>query len=439
LIAPMSARPTPPSRLPLAGDAWVRFRRVPGVGGKVLLTGATGRFLLLPDQDFEALSRGAGDPASPQRRKLADLGFLHGPAPVGALEDATGVWRHVVFLNGARTMTEATARSVVDRILESPSGSLRIELRGAEPLADPPLLRLVVGLARAGSRAAGKQLSLAILTSLGGATGEICDFLIDEGVAIAVHHGEPSGAAARAIRELHERHAARGIGPADALVNGVVTVTRATLAAGPRALVSACVDAGLAFVQLRPEVGCATDAYLGFQREFMRRLLEVNLAGTFLVDMRLALHLEALVESARAPVPARAAVEALAYGPDGRVHARAAGPLLDDRFAIGDAASDRYEDLVARAARALAPGRAAADTCAACVYDPYCGGPLLGPYLMDDGLDEKAWGNGYCATSMGTFDAVFELLASAEGPALRRVFQRWMAAHERIAKRLGAA
>jgi hypothetical protein len=436
MMAPMRAPPLSPPRLPLAGDAWVRFRRVPGGAGKVIVAGEAGRFLLLPEADFEALSRSADDPASPQRQRLADLGFVLGPERgVGSSGGPAGVWRHVVFLNGpgpggAAAMSEATARSVVESILGSSSPSLRIELRGAEPLADPALLRLVVDLARAGSRSTGKPLSLALTTRLRGATSELCDFLIDRRVALCVDLGDapPFDAAAPALRDLHARYAARGVASTDAFVNGLVTVTRATLAGGPEALVSACVDAGLAFVQLRPlspagvgapahdALGCSTDAYLGFQREVMRRVLAVNLAGTFLADMRLALHLEALAESARGSTPRPAAVACRAYGPDGRVHTREVGPLLGD-------------DL---------PGAGDAAACAACVYDPYCGGPLLGPALMDDAIDERAFGNGYCATSMGTFDAVFELLTSAVGASLRVVFQRWMAAHARIAKRLAA-
>jgi hypothetical protein len=338
----MEGRAGPPRRLPLAGDAWVRFRRVPGPGGKVLVTSGRGRFLLLPAADFEALARGAADPENAPRKKLAGLGFVH------------------------------TRAAAAPRAAGAPEGA-------------PIRVASVDGY---------------------GATGEACDRLIDEGALFtvrfdgapeahdanrAVTGAPPHDVAVRAVRDLHARCAARGLDPALAYVNAVVTVTRATIAAGPDALVAACEQAGLVYVELSPlspsgvsreayeALACSLDDHLRFQRAAVERIVEVNLGGTLLVEKRLALHLEALVAGS-------------------------------------------------------AP--AGGEGCADCAYDPFCGSSLLRRYLTNEDGEPKAWGTPYCERSMGTFDGVFELLAGPQGPALRRVHQQWMAARDRVAKRL---
>jgi hypothetical protein len=286
--------------------------------------------MFLAADEIDALAQGAGDPGDDRRRRLAELGFVLAPG------------------TGARSGRGAAldlGDAVADRVLF-----------GGPPAAHEAM-RAITG---------------------------------------TPSHGET----VRAIRDAHARDAARGLDPVLAYVNAVVPVTRATLVAGASAVVGACMEAGLVYLELSPlredaaigeahrALACTADELLAFQRDAVRRILEVNLGGTLLVEKRLALHLEALVAGGRA--------------------AQALGPI---------------------------PGGGA---CAACVYDPYCGSTLLRRHLAEERHVAKAWGTPHCDLSMGTFDGVFELLTGPDGPSLRRVHQRWMAARDRVARRLAA-
>ena len=87
-----------PVRLPLAGGASIRFRRIPGPAGKVVITGPDARFLMLDGADFEALERGAQDAANSVRRKLEPIGFLHsGAALAASRREAPNASNHAIL------------------------------------------------------------------------------------------------------------------------------------------------------------------------------------------------------------------------------------------------------------------------------------------------------------------------------------------------------
>lgn len=448
-----SAETSPSSRLELADGGWLCFRPLPDADGRAVLTDERGRFLLLDTAEIDA-------------RKLTELGFARSSSR-GQVEpnghDA-GVAEHLVL---AGAMSDAIARGTVERIFESPAKQLNVELRGGEP----SMVRRLVELARERNRAEARPLSFAWVTNLDGMTSEACDWLLDERIALSTFFDGPRAAheanraitgappydeAVRWLRELHARGQARGIDPLAAYVNVLFTVTRATLAAGASAVVDACQELGLVYVQLQPlrspeheperhrALACTPDEYLRFYAEALHRILALNAAGALLVEKRLALHLETLVSMAdprRAPPPA-SALEQLTYGSDGSVYSRAVGPRLaaggDRRFALGHVETDHYRELAERAieqARRESAERAPASGCAACVYDRYCGASLIRRYTMDDHAVTKVWGSAWCRTSMGTFDRVFTLLGSPQSATLRQAFQRWMAARDRVAVR----
>lgn len=383
-----------------------------------MLTGAGGRFLLLPGSEIDALC--TGDPDDERRRKLSDLGFLlptdgeepRSPVPPGEAS------RHVLLLrspakepgapeaNGA-VMELDTACGVFDRICESRSGFTHVELRGGDPL-DPLLVRRLVDQMVSRRASGNGRLSLGLRTSLSGMTPELADALVDARAVVTVTlDGPPTGEAAERIRSLHARYSARGIAPSLAFVRVVLPLSRASIAAGAERLVAAAVQAGITFLELAPAGGDVTaEEHFELYRAAVRRILDVNARGTLLIEMPLALHVETLVAHAD-PAKARPAASPVTtiWGPDGRAVA-------------GETASP-------------------AAGCGGCAYDPYCGAGLLREALDD--ASERRWGTPFCRTSTGMFDTVFELLASPEGARLRRVFKTWMDAHERVARRLGAA
>ena len=378
--------------------------------------------------------------------------------------ETRGVAHHILFVPG---MTDATGRACAERILESPSRYLDVDFRGGEPLSSVNVVRGIVQRLREGCLRTDRKLALSMVTNLSHMTSEACDWLLANQVLLTVSFDGPpeaheanralTGAPAheetqRWVREIHARHAALGVPPSVAYVNGALTVTRATVAAGADAVVEACRSLGLVYVLLQPlrspgrvqpaylALACAPDEYLAFYRDALRRIVDLNDAGTLLVEKRLALHLETLSTIDPRPAPTAAStVELLAYGHDGRVYSSESGPLLasggEEGGALGRVETDHHQDLVRHAlARVLAMPRSAG--CTTCAYDRYCGTSLIRRYAMDDDVVTKAFGTDWCKASMGTFDHVFDLLRSERGATLKRVYGTWMAAGDGVAARL---
>jgi sulfatase maturation enzyme AslB (radical SAM superfamily) len=370
---------------------------------------------------------------------------------------------HIVFVtpsDAARRrspMSVDLAGAIAARILDDPGAHVDVEMRGADPLDDEAAVRRIAGLLRDGCARAGRTLGLSIATNLRAMTQAACEWLVVTDFTVTLAFDGPpeaheanravTGAAphetVRAwIRQLHELYARRSIGPAAAYVNGVTTVTRATLAAAPDGVVEACVRAGLVYVQMHPlrsprpgELACSAAEFDAFYGAALDRILDLNEAGTLLVEKRLALHLETL-SSVDPRRPSTPTCNVLTYGPDGHVYAREDGPALADEMggashAIGHVEREAHADLVMRALEASRrapkpPG------CAACAYDPYCGGALARRYLVDPA--DKTASSAWCDTSMTTFGQVFGRLRS-DGARVRRVNRIWQSARDQVEAR----
>ena len=381
--------------------------------------------------------------------------------------ETRGVAHHIVFVP---EMADAIGLACAERILESPSRYLDVDFRGGEPLANVNVVQHIVERLRAGCRRTDRKLALSLVTNLSCMTSEACDWLLEHNVVLTVAFDGPretheanravTGAPTheeteRWVREIHDRHAALGVSASLAYVTGVLTVTRATLAVGADAVVDACRNLGLVYIQLQPlrsagpmeqahmALACTPAEYLAFYRDALRRIVDLNDAGTLLVERRLALHLEVLstIDPRRASPAPSTDTDLLAYGNDGRVYAREIGPRLaaggDERFAVGQVAVDGYDVLARRAFdSALATPRSVG--CRTCAYDRYCGASLIRRYTIDNDLVTKSFGTDWCETSMGTFDHLFEVLRSERGATLKDVHRRWMAARDGVAARLGS-
>jgi hypothetical protein len=402
-----------PTRLPLAGGAWLRHRALPASPDRVLVTGPTGRFTLMPAAQLDAIVR--APTRDPRVAKLAALGLVHPRTPP---EPRTADAFHHVVLVGTReaAMTEAVATSLVDALAASSSRFVRLDLvdEHPHPRATWPATRALVARARDRFRKLSKDLTISLTAPPHAVGAADRDMLLDARVALSIPcEGLPSENVASAVRDLHARYAARGVDPSRAFVTLSLAATRATLATSPRDLVAACVDLGLAFVAL--DLGApdehrapSIEERLDLQRRFWDAILAANLDGTTIVEMRLALHLEALSAAATArDAPPPTSGEIVVHGPEG--HALATDAALPD------------------------------PSCAACVYDPYCGRGLVLHSLPRAAPGARALGTSTCRASMGTFDEVLARLGSKDGPALRQVFQRWMAVHREIAEHLSSS
>lgn len=424
--------------MPLDGGGFLRLRRVSAEKGVV--TGEGGRFLLLGVAEIDALL--ASGPGGERQRKLAEMGFVlpddgEGFRGLAISEDSA---LHVLRLRGRDeaggeiAMDREAARAVVDRVFEGSSRFVRLELCDADPL-DEGAVRALVTHARARSAALGKRLSIGLRSSLDGVTPELARALAEDRVAIkGLFSGPPTGIDTARIQIVHDAFSTIGVAPAPAFVVGAIPLTREAIAGGPEALVAACRESGLVFVELLPAAsavperagsgvperagsGVTAEEHRDFYGAVVRRILDVQSTGTLLVEMGLALHLETLALRAdpRRPKPPPEPVTTI-WTPDGK--ATTSGETVT----------------TSQAAPSVGVGFGAG--CGGCAYDPYCGTGLLRDPASD--LAERRWGTAQCRASMSMFDAVFDLLASPDGPRVRRVLRVWMDAHDRVARRLGA-
>ncbi len=475
---------------PVAGDvAFARFRRVPG-SGQVIVTNDAGAFHLLPEPEFDRMIHGRLDPASPHLLRLGDLGFLRSQPKIDVLADRLrsrrqylmqGPSLHVVILtlrcdqvctycHASRAsldargldMDEPTARAVVDRIFESSSPSITIEFQGGEPLANWPILQLVVEYATKKNETAGKALMFSLVSNLGLMTDEKAAWLLDRGVMICtsfdgpreVHEanrhlagGSSYDVAKRWIGELNARYAARGLDTGLAYVNALLTVTRATLP-HPRAVVDEYVALGLKAVNLRPlnpfgfarktweTIGYTADEYLAFYEQALDYILELNARGVEILEKKLSLYLQKIFTDTdpnymELRSPCGAGIGQVAWSYDGTAYTcdegRMVGRMGDDLFAIGHAMKHSHKEIVGHeTVRAMAAASTldAVPGCSDCAYAPYCGVCPIYNYVEQGDLFGKTPSSDWCRVSMGICDLLFARL-SREGDALRKLLERW--------------
>ena len=240
------------------------------------------------------------------------------------------------------------------------------------------------------------------------------DSLLDRGVAFTVRYDATGGAPLiaahpatadglpRTVGLLHERFGARGAAPRAAYVTVVAPASRALLGVGAAALTDYCSAAGVVYLELAP-ADDATDEnpvsaaeFLAFQQALWREVIARNLAGTLLVEKRLALALEAVRAARDQPAP----VEVVVHEADGTPQKRETAP--------GDA------------------------TCRTCRHDAHCSAPILRRWLFADHAP-KAPGTPHCLRTQGTFDALAAVLGGPAATALRGVLARWMNARDEVA------
>lgn len=447
------------ARLPLLTSSFVRTRALPGSAH--VTTDAEGRFQLHVD----AHPRHDAPRPSPAATFTARRNTFLREGPT----------RHVLLLHAREAgrapvvMREATARQALDRIFEGPPRDLRIDLEGDDPLDAWDVLRVVVSSARHRARSTKRRLSLGLSTSLAAMSAARCDWLLDHGVMLRVpfdaeaslHEAQrvvtgaaPFEVASRWITHLHARSSARGVDPTGAYLNATLTLSRHAADIPPRALVDACLRAGLRYVRVSPvdPVGLTPEAYraqalpardfIAIYDGFVAEALARTLADHLLVEMRFAGALERVLAS---PPPAdqprvacRTGAPTLAFATDGSVYTCDAATRLgdaSDRFRLGHVATDRLPSLVRHEALRAVQAASHLDAlpgCADCAYNPYCGvcpmhglatrGAIAGP------MHDTDW----CTLALGLYDRVFTALASPEAAHTEAAYARWMDARAAV-------
>jgi len=169
-----------------------RFKKI---DSDYLLTNDVGEYAFVPLKDFNNLASGRLDNVSfKDAAALEERGFINLNAVSLKLEDkyrskndflGMGTSLHIIVSTlrcdhkcvychasaqgsegKATDMDRQTAKTVVDRIFESPSKAITIEFQGGEPLLNFEVLKFVTEYAHDKNKVAGKDLLIAVVTNL---------------------------------------------------------------------------------------------------------------------------------------------------------------------------------------------------------------------------------------------------------------------------------
>lgn len=457
-----------------------RFARLRSVD-RVLVTADTGEFALLRHDEFSALIDRRLEPSTPIYRDLVARGFIDDgsakatwPLKVAQLRtrkafieaapslhifvltlrcDHSCVYCQVSRQNvGASSrfdMSAETAAQAVERIFESPSRDLTVEFQGGEPALAFERLREVVAAVEKRNEEEGRRIQFTLVSTLHHLDDERLAFLAEHGFHLSTSIDGPTDLH-NANRPLQGRDAwqrtVAGLERARAVLGhdriaALTTLTRRSLSQ-PREIVDTYVALGFRSVFLRPlspygfalktatATGYAVEEFLGFYREALAYMLDLNAAGVEIEEVYTSILLQHILTPYASGYmdlrsPAGAGLGALVYNYDGRVFASDEGRMLaetdDDRFVLGTCdqplsellASDAMRWTLAAGVAELLPG------CHDCAYQPFCGAdPVFHAGQQGDPVGHRPSSN-FCKKHMGLFDHLFGLLAQEEPETMR--------------------
>ncbi len=461
-----------------------RFRKV---SGRMLVTNDLGRHQLLDDGQFRRFVTGALLPGDALYEKLKADGFIRDQMDFDAIAAVWArrnkfLWQgptlHVIvttlrcnhrclychasalgMADAMTDMSEDTARKVVDRIFESPSGALTIEFQGGEPLANWPVVKFIVEYAAEKNKTAGKSLWLNLVTNLSLMDDAKLKWLLARGVNFCTSIDGPA--------RLHDRNRPWSAGASHAeatkwfkiidkktrakmfRIDALLTVTRLSLEQ-PREIVDEYASIGARGVFLRPlnpygmaaatwkKIGYGPEEFLAFYAKALDRVLEINRERTLrrpFFEQTARLYLAKILTDDDPNYldlrsPCGAGIGQMAYNFDGSVFTCDEGRMLnrmgDDTFLIGKAGEGTYAESAGHpVVRALAVASNLDNQieCSKCAYKPYCGICPVQCYKEQGDINGRMPTNSRCRISMGVLDILFDRLQDKKN---EKIFRSWL-------------
>ncbi len=480
---------------PARGGALVPIR-MRAIRDQILLTNPWGDWVFVSQPELDQLTRGELQEGSALNARLRERNFLR--EAVKPEEQAerlkqkksfttAGPNLHIVIptlrcnetcvychasradMNATDTdMSVDTADQVVDFIFESSSPRLTIEFQGGEPLAAFPVVQHVVQRALEKNKSHDRALEFTLVSNLSLMDEEKLAWLLEHRVQLctsidgpaALHdrHRKLAGGSAheqavRWIRRINAEYGKLGLDPVLYHVEALLTTTRESLAL-PREIVDAYLELGCRAIFLRPvdpfgfarqtarTIDYDRKAYLDFYAAAVDHILELNRAGTQVLERYAAIFLTRILADQEPNYldirsPCGAGIGQVAYNYDGRLFTCDEGRMVhqmgDSFFAIGRVGETRYRqamlsDMVR--SLALASNLDAQPDCVACTYQPYCGVCPVHNYATQASLFGRMRESSLCAVYKGIQDYLFDKLREAD-PQTVEVLRRWTTVRER--------
>jgi His-Xaa-Ser system radical SAM maturase HxsB len=482
----MVERFAPPAAYQLEAGEWeflpFRFERM---NGRVLITNMVGEHLFLERDEFDGLLEKSLPADSSTLRRLRGKHIVRSvgeqvPVELLAMKTRTRYRRlpeftslhiFVVTLRCEHScpycqvsrqssdkrrfdMSEETALRALDATFASPSRNIKIEFQGGEPLLNFPLIELIVSKARQINEAIGKNLTFVIATNLALLDDAVLDFCAANDVFISTSLDGPE--------DLHNKNRPRPGGNSWRLavegiarvrerlgidrVSALMTTTEASLDRACE-IVDCYLEQGLRDVFLRPlspygfavktraHAAYDADRWLGFYREGLDYILELNGRGVPILERYAAIILRKMLTNDEPGYvdlmsPAGIGIAALVYNFDGDVYASDEGRMLaemgDKTFRLGNLHENAYEEIMLSDAllNPLEDSFAlSVPMCTDCAFEPYCGAdPVFHHTTQGDFVGHKAE-SAFCRRNMGIFKLLLSRYHSDSGA--RETFRSW--------------
>ncbi|MGU9858588.1 His-Xaa-Ser system radical SAM maturase HxsB [Pseudomonas sp. LF245] len=465
-----------------------RFMRMPEVGdSQVLITADTGEYLFVNDTDLSGIVHKRLDRQSALYKDLLARHFIyepeiHTPFP----EMAAQIRSRKNFLFGgpalhlfvvtlrcnhtcqycqvsraplgghAHDMSAEDAMHAVDRLFESPSPVLTVELQGGEPLLAFDRVKQIIEAVTARNETERRSIQFIISSTLHHLTDPILAFAKQyavqfstslDGPAFLHNANRPTPEKNAYERTLEGIHRVRDVLGHDA-VSALTTLTSRSLE-HPKAIIDEYVKQGFKSISLRPlspygfakkssqRLDYSIDQYLRFYTEALGYLIQLNSEGTYLSEGYASLLLGNILTPFSSGYvdlrsPLGAAVGALVYNYDGDVYpsdeARMLLEMGESGLKLGNVRQPLSELLHSPVVKQLLDAgiAEALPGCSDCALVPYCGADPIEHYARQgDPIGHRSFST-FCQKNTALLTHLFSLLRNGDH-STQRVLMSWLA------------
>lgn len=348
-------------------------------------------------------------------------------------------------------MSKEIAEKAVDIALQSPSQNLNFEFQGGEPLLNFEIIKHIVSYAEANKGC--HEISYNVVTNLTLLTDEILEFFIRYNFGIStsidgpefVHNSnrpfkDGRGTYAKAVASI-KKIQSKGI-----QVGAIQTTTKNSLKY-PREIVRAYRDLGFESIFVRPltplgkatlnweSIGYTPEEFLGFYREVIDELIQINKNECFMKEDHLSILLNRIdgnfVNYMELRSPCGASIGQLAYYADGDIFTCDEGRMLhemgDHTFSLGNVFSNSYSDIINNGVCKTVCASSILESipmCCDCVYQPYCGTCPVVNYAKNNDVIEKEPRGYRCRIYSGMLDYLFKQLKDGNSETIN-ILRSW--------------
>lgn len=348
-------------------------------------------------------------------------------------------------------MDKEMVERAVDIALQSPEQSLCFEFQGGEPLVNFEIIKHIVEYAEIHKGC--HEIAYTVVTNLTLLKDEMLDFFTQHCFGIStsmdgnelVHNNNrpyvDGNGTYKKVTDSIERVRKAGL-----QIGAIETTTRFSLKY-PREIVHAYIDMGFESIFIRPltplgkaaksweKIGYTSEEFIGFYRQALDELIEINKKGRFIKEDHAAILLRRIrgdfMNYMELRSPCGAGVGQLAYYADGNIFTCDEGRMLHEMgqstFKLGNVYDSTYTDLINNSVCKTVCASSILETiptCCDCVYQPYCGTCPVVNYALDGDVIEKQPRGYKCRVYSGILDYLFSKFFENDNETMR-ILNTW--------------